>query len=164
MLHPQDSPDDQDIYQENVLDHYEDPYNRGTLAAATHAHDGKNPLCGDKIHIDLRLDDQGRVAQAWFSGDGCVISQASASMLLEELEGKSVGEVEKFTADDMLNLFGPRLTPNRQKCCLLSWKVFQGALKRPVGTDADASVTENDDEIDADPSVSFGGPSLEEEQ
>ncbi len=164
MPHPQDTLDDQDIYQENVLDHYEDPYNRGVLATATHAHDGKNPLCGDKIHIDLHLDDQGRVAQAWFDGDGCVISQASASMLLEELEGKSIADVERFTADDMLKLFGPQLTPNRQKCCLLSWKVLQGALKRPVGTDADPSVTENDEEFDTDRSASFGGPSLEEEQ
>ncbi|MCM2369052.1 Fe-S cluster assembly sulfur transfer protein SufU [Aporhodopirellula aestuarii] len=162
MPHPQDSNNDQDIYQEHVLDHYEDPYNRGHLASATHAHDGKNPLCGDKIHVDLRLDSDGRVAEAWFDGDGCVISQASASMLLEAIEGKTIEEVEKFSAEDMLSLFGPQLTPNRQKCCLLSWKVLQGALKRPVGTEAAPSVTEDDDEVE--PKTSFGGPSLEEEQ
>lgn len=162
MAPPHNDSNEQDIYHEHVLDHYEDPYNRGELATATHAHDGKNPLCGDKIHVDLRLDENGRVAQAWFNGDGCVISQASASMLLEEIEGKSIEEVEAFSAQDMLALFGPQLTPNRQKCCLLSWKVLQGALKRPLGTDADPSVTENDEELSSDPS--FGGPSLEEEQ
>jgi len=167
MALPPKDPNEQDIYQEHVLDHYEDPFNRGRLATATHAHDGKNPLCGDKIHVDLRLDENGRVAQAWFEGDGCVISQASASMLLEELEGKTFAEVEAFSADDMLGLFGPQLTPNRQKCCLLSWKVLHGALKRPVGTDADPSVFEGDDEIDSNASPggpSQTGPSLGEEQ
>ncbi|MEO0532110.1 MAG: iron-sulfur cluster assembly scaffold protein, partial [Planctomycetota bacterium] len=65
-------------------------------------------------------------------GDGCVISQASASMLLEELNGKTVEEVKAFTAEDMLKLYGPRLTPNRQKCCLLSWRVIQQAVFSPV--------------------------------
>jgi nitrogen fixation NifU-like protein len=164
MHHPQESPNDQDIYQEHVLDHYEDPYNRGSLATATHAHDGKNPLCGDKIHVDLRVDEQGRVADAWFDGDGCVISQASASMLLEAIEGKTVEEIAAFSADNMLQLFGPQLTPNRQKCCLLSWKVLQGALKRPIGTDAAPCATENDEELDSENKTAFGGPSLSEEQ
>lgn len=143
-------PNEQDIYEEHVLDHYEDPYHRGNFEAATHAHAGKNPLCGDKIHVDLRLDEDGRVAEAWFDGEGCVISQASASMLIEEIEGKTIEEVKEFSANEMLDLFGPKLTPNRQKCCLLVWKIVQTALHSPIG---------DDDCEDEDMSSSFGGPS-----
>ena len=146
-------PSEQDIYEEHVLDHYEDPYHRGDLAEATHADEGKNPLCGDKIHVDLKLDDAGRVVEAWFDGDGCVISQASASMLIEKIEGKTIEEVKAFSANEMLDLFGPKLTPNRQKCCLLSWRVLQSALHSPLSGDDDDSG-----------SIRFGGPSLGEEQ
>lgn len=123
---------DQDLYQEHILDHYEDPFHQGDLGDATHAHEEKNPLCGDVIRIELKLDAGGKVEDCCFNGEGCVISQASASMLLEELHGKTVDEVQQFTAEDMLKLYGPRLTPNRQKCCLLSWKVIQQAVHSPV--------------------------------
>jgi len=146
-------PNEQDIYEEHVLDHYEDPYHRGPLASATHAHEADNPLCGDVVHIDLRLSDDGCVEEAWFDGKGCVISQASASMLMEKIEGKSLGEVNDFSAQDMLELFGPKLTPNRQKCCLLSWRVLQSAVHAPLDSaDEDDSGSKN-----------FGGPSLKEE-
>lgn len=123
---------EEELYQDHILDHYEDPFHRGTLPTATHAHEDKNPLCGDVVRIELQLDDNGKIADAYFSGEGCVISQASASMLLEKLQGKTVDEVKDFSAEDMLSLYGPRLTPNRQKCCLLSWKVLQLALHSPV--------------------------------
>jgi nitrogen fixation NifU-like protein len=123
---------DDDVYQEHILEHYEEPFHKGALAGATHAHEDDNPLCGDVVHIDLAIDPGGRVTQAWFSGDGCCISQASASMLLEHLEGKSVDEIKQFSAPDMLKLFGPKLTPNRQKCCLLGWRVMQAAIYSPV--------------------------------
>ncbi|CAD73283.1 MAG TPA: SUF system NifU family Fe-S cluster assembly protein [Rhodopirellula baltica] len=143
-------PNEQDIYEEHVLDHYEDPYHRGTLESASHMHEGNNPLCGDRIVITLKLDDSGKVAEAWFEGEGCVISQASASMLIERMEGKTIEEVKAFTAEEMLELFGPKLTPNRQKCCLLSWKILQSALHSPIDEDGDSSAP--------------GGPSLGEEQ
>ena len=145
---------EEDIYEEHVLDHYEDPYHRGDLPTATHAHEGDNPLCGDVIHVDLKIDDDGRVQEAWFDGEGCVISQASASMLMEKIEGLSLAEIKQFSADEMLQLFGPRLTPNRQKCCLLSWRVVQSALHAPV---------ESGQNDDRDGSSQFGGPSLKEE-
>lgn len=125
-------PREEEVYQEHVLDHYEDPYHRGHCPGATHAHQDDNPLCGDVIRIELQIDDQGTVRQAYFDGEGCCISQASASMLVEQVEGKSVDEVRAFSAEDMLRLFGARLTPNRQKCCLLSWRVLQTALFSPV--------------------------------
>ncbi|MGL4514660.1 MAG: iron-sulfur cluster assembly scaffold protein [Lacipirellulaceae bacterium] len=125
-------PTEEEIYQEHVLDHYEDPFHRGAVSGATHSHEGKNPLCGDLIRIELRLDPEGKVADCGFDGVGCVISQASASMLLDALHGKTVEEVKRFTAEDMLQLYGARLTPNRQKCCLLSWRVIQQAVHSPL--------------------------------
>jgi nitrogen fixation NifU-like protein len=123
---------DEEIYQDHILDHYEDPFHRGALAGKTHAHEDKNPLCGDVVRIELVVDDDGKIRNLYFDGQGCVISQASASMLLEEMYGKSVEDVKQFSAEDMLNLYGPRLTPNRQKCCLLSWRVLQEAVHSPV--------------------------------
>ncbi len=137
------SDNEQQIYQEHVLDHYEDPYHRGACAGATHTHEDDNPLCGDVITVELKIDDEGRIRSAWFEGDGCCISQASASMLMEQIEGKTVDEVKQFSAEDMLKLFQARLTPNRQKCCLLSWRVVQTAMHAPIERLADRSETTN---------------------
>ena len=126
-------PTEEEIYQEHVLDHYEDPFHRGELPTATHAHEDKNPLCGDVVRVELQIDDQGNVQECFFNGAGCVISQASASMLMEAIHGKPVAEIQSLAAEDMLKLFGPRLTPNRQKCCLLGWRVLQQAIHSPVG-------------------------------
>lgn len=144
--------DERDIYEEHVLPHYEDPYHRGHCDVATHAHEGDNPLCGDVVRVEIELDDEGRVRQAWFEGDGCTVSQSSASMLMERIEGMTVEELKQFSAEDMLALFQASLTPNRQKCCLLSWRVLQAAMHSPIGGE--------DEDAEAD---SFGGPSLSEE-
>lgn len=124
---------DDEIYQERILEHYEDPYHRGPCPGATHAHEDDNPLCGDVVRVELRLSPEGKIEDAWFTGDGCCISQASASMLMEKLAGLTVEDVQKFTANQMLELFGARLTPNRQKCCLLSWRVVQAAIFSQLG-------------------------------
>jgi nitrogen fixation NifU-like protein len=126
------APDDEDIYQERIQDHYEDPYHRGRCQHCTHTHQDNNPLCGDVIQLNLQIDDHGTLKEVYFDGDGCCISQAAASMLVEKFDGKSIEEVKKFTAKDMLDMFGVRLTPNRQKCCLLSWRVLQAAIYSPV--------------------------------
>lgn len=140
----------EDIYPDRVMDHYEDPYHRGECELASHRHHDKNPICGDEITVELRLDNDGNIREAWFDGEGCCISQAAASMLMECIEGKSVEEVKAFSAEEMLELFGPRLTANRQKCCLLSWQVLQAALHSPIG--------------DSEGGAKFGGPNLGEEQ
>jgi nitrogen fixation NifU-like protein len=145
--------DEEEIYQEHILDHYEDPYHRGHLARPTHAHEDDNPLCGDQVRIELDLGRDGKIDQIYFDGEGCCISQAAASMLVEHVEGKDVAFVRDFTAEDMLRLFGVRLTPNRQKCCLLSWKVLQSAIFSPVAGADDA----------AQALPRQGGPSLAEE-
>ena len=95
-------PSEQDIYEDHVLDHYEDPYHRGPLDSATHADDGKNPLCGDLIHVDLRLSDDGTIEEAWFDGKGCVISQASASMLIEKVEANGWAALGGLVAGDII--------------------------------------------------------------
>ncbi len=120
-------PEAEDIYQDHILDHYECPYNRGHCDHATHTHEDTNPLCGDRVHIELRVEGD-VVREAWFEGEGCCISQASASMLMEALEGKTLAEISRISAEDMLAMLGVRLTPNRQNCCLLPWRVAQVAL------------------------------------
>jgi nitrogen fixation NifU-like protein len=129
--------DEEEVYQEHVLDHFEQPYHHGHCQRATHAHEDDNPLCGDVVRVELDIED-GKVREAWFAGEGCCISQASASMLMETIEGKSIEEIKQFSAEDMLKLFGARLTPNRQKCCLLCWRVTQSALFSPVDSGGSA--------------------------
>jgi nitrogen fixation NifU-like protein len=125
-------PAEDEIYQERILEHYEEPYHRGKCPHATHAHEADNPLCGDTIRIEAAIDEAGKLRELWFDGDGCCISQSAASMLVERFNGRSVGDVQAFSAEDMLDLFGARLTPNRQKCCLLSWRVLQSAVFSPI--------------------------------
>jgi nitrogen fixation protein NifU and related proteins len=120
-----------ELYQERILDHFEQPYHRGHCPRCTHAHQDDNPLCGDVVRVELDVRD-GRVQQAWFSGDGCCISQAAASMLMQQIENKPLAEIQAMSGEEMLRLFGARLTPNRQKCCLLGWRVVQSALFSPV--------------------------------
>lgn len=124
--------DEEELYQEHILDHYEDPYNRGHCGHCTHVHQDENPLCGDVVRMELQIDDRGTMKEVFFNGEGCCISQAAASMLVERFDGHHVDEVKQFTANDMLELFGARLTPNRQKCCLLPWRVLQAAIFSPL--------------------------------
>ena len=136
--------EEDELYRDHILDHYDDPYHRGNCPGATHAHEDDNPLCGDVVRIELQVDPERRIRQAYFSGDGCRISQAAASMLVERMDGKPVAEAQVFSAADMLKLFGAKLTPNRQKCCLLSWRVLQGAIYSPLDGGGDAAVRNPD--------------------
>ena len=127
--------DEDELYQQHILDHYEDPFHRGHCPAPTHAHEDENPLCGDVVRVELAIDPDGTVRDAYFEGDGCCISQASASMLIEKINGGRVEDIKAFTAQNMLDLFGAKLTPNRQKCCLLSWRALQSAIYSPLSAD-----------------------------
>lgn len=147
---------EEELYQEHVLDHYEDPFHRGVCPHATHAHEDDNPLCGDVVRMEAQIDSDGVLRELWFDGDGCCISQASASMLVEHMHGKSVDDVKNFTADQMLGLFQASLTPNRQKCCLLPWRVLQSTIYSPIEGDAN-------DPDSHQPRPSFGGPNLGDE-
>lgn len=116
-----------DIYDEHILDHYESPYHKGHLPHPTCAHCDRNPICGDQICLELQIAD-GQVQQAYFDGKGCAISQAAASMLCEHIEGKTLDELRAFQAKDMLALLKVPLTPSRQKCGLLGFRVLKTLL------------------------------------
>ncbi|MEK7327605.1 MAG: Fe-S cluster assembly sulfur transfer protein SufU [Chloroflexota bacterium] len=117
-----------DMYREVILDHYKNPRNRGQLEPADISYEDDNPLCGDRIRIDIRLDENKRVKEVAFSGQGCAISQASASMLTEEILGKSVDELKQISKEDILELLGIELGPVRLKCALLSLKVLKAGV------------------------------------
>ena len=124
--------EEDELYQQRILDHYEEPFHRGKCPAMTHSHEGETPLCGDVVRVELAIAPDGLIREAYFEGDGCCISQASASMLIEQINGKRVADVRDFSAQDMLDLFGAKLTPNRQKCCLLCWRALQSAVYSPL--------------------------------
>ncbi|ETW95015.1 MAG: hypothetical protein ETSY1_32365 [Candidatus Entotheonella factor] len=117
-----------DMYQERIMDHYESPYHRGTLEAPALECYSHNPLCGDEVRIQARLDEAGRVAEAYFEGQGCVISLAAASMLMEAVEGKSLEAIKGMTRQDMLDLLGIRLTTMRVKCAMLPLRTLEKAI------------------------------------
>jgi len=122
-------------FAERIMQHYEDPFHQGNCPSATHSTFRDSPLCGDWVRIDLAVSPAGEIEEAWFDGEGCVISQAAASMLVERVAGMSVETVRQYSAKELLQLFGPRLSPNRQKCCLLSWRTLQAAIDCPLAYD-----------------------------
>lgn len=113
-----------DLYREVILDHYQHPHNHGTLPEPDITFEDSNPLCGDKIRVDLQVKDN-IVQQVRFSGKGCAISQASASMLSDELVGKSLDEIKKIDKEFVFQMLGIPLSPSRVKCALLSLKVVK---------------------------------------
>ena len=115
------------LYQEHVLDHYKRPRGRGTLAEATVTFTDTNPLCGDRITVQLRVTD-GVIVAARHDASGCAVSQASASMLFEELEGKNVADVLAFPNETILDEFGTSLSVSRVKCALLGLVAVKKAL------------------------------------
>lgn len=117
-----------DLYRETIIDHYKNPSYRGHLDPHDISFEDDNPLCGDHIQIDLRVDPAGRVTDARFDGKGCAISQASADLLVESILGKSLEEVKALTKQDLLDLLGIELGPVRLKCALLSLKVLKAGV------------------------------------
>jgi len=115
-----------DLYREVIIERYKSPQYRGELNPHDISFEDENPLCGDHIRIDLRVDSQGNVTEAAFSGHGCAISQASADLLLESVIGKSIDDVKHLSKQDVLDLLGIELGPVRLKCALLSLKVLKG--------------------------------------
>lgn len=113
-----------DMYRELILDHAQNPRYPGILNPADVDHEERNPLCGDRLHLTLRINEQGVITEVAWDGEGCAISQATASMLGEEIIGKSVDEVRQLTKDDIFNMIGIPLTINRVKCALLSLKTL----------------------------------------
>lgn len=114
-----------DFYREIIIDRYQNPHHRGELDPHDFTFEDSNPLCGDELRIDVVMNGDERVVDARFSGRGCAISQASADLLLESIQGKTLEEVKALGKEDVLELLGIELGPVRLKCALLSLKVLK---------------------------------------
>lgn len=116
------------MYREHILDHYQHPRNFGKLTACTFSHKELNTTCGDTLTFELGLDSKGRVENVAFSGHGCAISMASASLLSDELKGKTLPQIKKLNKDTILELLGIDLGPVRLKCAMLSLDTVKNAI------------------------------------
>jgi len=132
-----------DMYRQQILDHYKNPRNYGELEDADFSHTGENPSCGDTITVDVRLADDGEtIERVAFSGDGCAISQASASMLSERLHGTTLSELAAMDREDVTEMLGVDISPMRIKCAVLARQVAQDGAKLHEGDLEDLDVTQ----------------------
>ncbi|WP_436903400.1 Fe-S cluster assembly sulfur transfer protein SufU [Halovenus halobia] len=136
-----------DMYRQQILDHYKNPRNYGEIEEATFTHVGENPMCGDTIEMDVVLDDdETTIEHVAFRGDGCAISQASASMLSEKLQGMETETLEAMDRDDIVEMLGVDISPMRIKCAVLAEKVAQDGMEIYFGDkDLDMTTTEDDE-------------------
>ena len=116
-----------ELYRDYILDHYKNPRNFGELEPHDLEFHDHNPLCGDELGVHVVVDDEGRIADLRFHGQGCAISQAAASITSEELIGMPVDEIPDLSADWVFEHLGIPISPTRRKCALLSLKVMRGA-------------------------------------
>lgn len=117
-----------DLYRELIIDRYQQPHHRGELNPNDFSYEDDNPLCGDHIRIDVRVDENNVVTEAVFSGEGCSISQASADLLVEAIIGKPLDDVKLMSKENVLEMLGIELGPVRLKCALLSLKVLKAGV------------------------------------
>lgn len=117
----------EELYRENILEHYKHPQNYGTLDDFDIEFEDTNPLCGDELKVQIKLDGEGRIDDLRFSGQGCAISQAAASMLSDEVKGLTVEELLKLDKSVVIDLLGIDISATRMKCALLTLKVMKGA-------------------------------------
>ena len=117
-----------DFYRVLIVERYKNPAYKGKLDPNDFSYEDENPLCGDQIRVDMRVDNENIITEAMISGHGCAISQASADLLMETVIGKPLDEVKNMTKETVLDLLGIELGPVRLKCALLSLKVLKAGL------------------------------------
>ncbi len=117
-----------DLYREIIIERFKDPQFKKVLDPHDISFEDENPLCGDQLRVDLRVNENGLITDAGFSGHGCAISQASADLLMEVIIGKNIEDVKIMTKQDILDLLGIELGPVRLKCALLSLKVVKAGV------------------------------------
>lgn len=116
------------MYRENILDHGMNPRNKGIINPATLDFEMRNPLCGDRLRLTLRVNDEQVITALGWDGEGCAVSQAAASMLGERILGMTIEEVKHLVKEDIFDMLGIPLTANRVKCALLGLKVLHVGL------------------------------------
>jgi nitrogen fixation NifU-like protein len=121
-----------DLYRDEILEHYRNPHNFGILESPTTSKEGANPLCGDRITLMLNIGDDNTVQGVAFTGRGCAISQASASMLTDEIKGKSLDEISHMGRQTVLDNLGIEISPARMKCAMLSLETLRDATSDRV--------------------------------
>ena len=119
----------EDMYREHILDHYKHPRNFGVLKPAAVDHEANNPLCGDQIRITFNVNEKDEVSDVKFTGRGCAISQASASLLTSRVKGKPLAEIKSITRADIVSMLGIPVSPVRLKCALLSLAVLREGVE-----------------------------------
>jgi len=117
-----------DLYSENILDHYQNPHNKGEIIDRTMRVFENNPLCGDTIQMDFKIKGD-KVVDIAFIGNGCAISQAAASLLSDEIKGKKIAVLKKMKTKKVYDLLQVPISPGRVKCALLGYATMQSALK-----------------------------------
>ena len=119
------------IYKENIIDHYKHPHNKGKLSEFSHTSKGINPLCGDHVVLYLQIENDS-VVDVSFEGDGCAISQASASLLTDFIKQKKITQLQQLSKNDVYALLGIPISHTREKCATLSLKTMQAAVKNLI--------------------------------
>lgn len=120
---------DEEIYKENILDHYRNPHNKDALDEYDLRGGGTNPTCGDELELFVKLGEDGKVTHATFLGSGCAISQAAASMLTDKLQGMALADLKLLAPGDIYSMLGIHVSPGRANCALLAYRALNEGLK-----------------------------------
>ncbi|OIO31803.1 hypothetical protein AUJ44_03875 [Candidatus Nomurabacteria bacterium CG1_02_47_685] len=124
---------EEELYKENILDHYHNPRHYGALVDFDLKGKKRNTTCGDELTLYLKLNDNGVIADVGFEGEGCALSRAAASLLVEKISGANIGDVRLLTPGDVYTLLGWKVGPSRSACVLLGYGALERILKEKYG-------------------------------